>query len=166
MTHHWSWQVLQVSDSIATTLTMSTDPSSSSAPVSVQQYLTRTFRLRELFASVRLETDVPEDSCRSQTTNGCSWVFDRPTAMYDRLRNRVLILLRSLDMLYPFSDPLNPSNQGRMYLAVSQTNDVAGTYRLYRISPALSSPASCTGALYPNVDEPVSVFIRRPCCRQ
>lgn len=154
------WQMLQVSNSIGTALQLSTDPLAG-AGVVTWIWLTRTFRMNELFSQVRLEGPINEDNCgaNGQFSSGCTWVFDRTTAMYDKISNRFLILLRSIDMAYPAVDPNNVgSNQARLYLAISTTSDVKGQYRLFRITPSSpgASPASCPAPLYPNIDSPVS----------
>jgi hypothetical protein len=165
------WQMIQVSNNIATALQLSTDPAAGAGLVT-WIWLTRTFRLFELFSQVRLEGALPESNCQLQSQPGCSWVFDRSSAMYDKISNRFLILVRSINMAYPGVDPNNAgSDQTRLYLAISTTADVKGQYRLFRITPSspAASPASCPGGQYPNIDTPVSQL---PCgtmpssCRQ
>jgi hypothetical protein len=154
------WQAWTGINSINQLQTLQTDPAFVNSAVFYQN-LTRVFRFRELFANVRPEgPNSDETGCGAPTqTSGanCGWNFDRPKAIYDKLSNRFLVLIRSVNIVYP-SDPAG--DQGRLYLAVSVTSEVAGSYRLFRITPASvnagpGNPVFCQGQ-YPQLDSPVS----------
>ena len=148
------WQAWTAVNAVNQLQTLQTDPAFANSVVFYDN-LTRIFRTRELFANVRPEGPGSDEfalGCTSQTiSQNCGWNFDRAKAIYDKLGNRFLVLVRSVNILYP------PGDQGRLYLAVSETSDVAGSYRLFRITPASGpgNPVNCLG-LYPQLDSPVS----------
>ena len=151
------WQAWTGVNAVHQLQTLQTETGVANSAVTYQN-LTRVFRVQELFANVRPEgPSLDETGCGPQTSNvTCAWNFDRSKAIYDKLSDRFLVVVRSVNMLYP-SDPVG--DLGRLYLAVSETSDVAGKYRLFRITPAASpvspqNPGIC-GGLYPQLDSPV-----------
>jgi len=152
------WQAWTAINAVNQLQTLQTDPAFANSVVFYDN-LTRIFRTRELFANVRPEgPSSDEEACGNGGQTGsqnCGWNFDRAKAIYDKLGNRFLILVRSVNILYP-GDPVG--DLGRLYLAVSETSDVAGNYRLFRITPASvnagpGNPVNCLGQ-YPQLDSP------------